>query len=188
LGLWQRSSMFVLRLLFSAVLLTTGPVFAQEAGRLDILQRSGALSRVASGSDWDVQTTDRAVRYTCKTCQGDVSALLEVWALKEGYALDVARKAYLTERRDMCAALAVGRSGRCVSTEDVSLRGGSLIGFRSSHVEDGVSVVETVVFYRDPQWGSEVIRTVLYEADDARVPADTDAMLRSHMLRLTLFW
>lgn len=164
-----------------------GSALAQD-GRLDILTQSGFLARMNERGDWAAERNGRRVAYTCQTCAGEVVAMLDVWALKDGYSSDEARKAYLVERRDQCADWAVAGTGRCLATDTIRLRGDALRGYRSSQVVDGVTSIETILFYRDPQWGAEVIRSVVSATDASDIPDGTVEMLRTHMLRLTLFW
>ena len=174
-------------LLLASWMLIAGAATAQE-NRTDVLSQSSLFEKLAADGVWDAEVSGSQIEYTCLTCDGEISARLEVIAPYDADVSATPQERYLTELRQRCSDLTAQRSGRCIGTREIAVRP-SLRGFRSETEMPTHREIEVVFFYHDQIWpGPELLKTTITISDSASLSEESVEMFMWHMARLTLYW
>ena len=159
-----------------------------EEARTYIFTSTNHFERYIRNGDWEIEVSDTCVDYTCLTCGGDLVARLEVIAPYESGNFPSGQDRYLAERKELCFELTANRSGRCVDTQNTSVRP-ALRGFQSETELGAIREIEIVFFYNDRYWsGPEPLRTTITISEGATLPTESVRRFMWDMARLTLFW
>jgi hypothetical protein len=166
---------------------TTQFCFAEES-RFSRLADSRLLSNLTNQGIWKTKVSNLKINYSCLTCAGKVQANIEIVRPYTAKMYPNRQERFLSERKALCAKIAILGTGRCLGTNSIGMRGGALSGFKSKIETKFGKEIEIVFFYHEKQYGSELIKTTIRVENEAKLPEQSIDMFLHHMTKLTLWW